>query len=217
MNPDIATCSPRIRRHQAEPVCLPAGLSAITHPAAAATSAMMMHEFYGRRAAWVSTCRRTSPPTCEWILVTVWRTRPHVPDTFPWAQCHRRRRQRRASLRRSWCWEERGGRREEEVEDRGVDQGQHRLCLDLAPALVHRSMSIFLWCDENSVSSRRFLQPRTRLTAYVHSQKSGYTPAWGIWLLYSLLFFPPFSMERLHVTCKQLLFLWHLAWECRRN
>lgn len=56
----------------------------------------------------------------------------------------------------------------------GVDQGQHRLYLVLAPALVLQSMFICLWCDENSVSSRRFLRPRTRLTAYVHSQKSSY-------------------------------------------
>lgn len=80
---------------------------------------------------------------------------------------------------RRWGWGER------------VDQGQHRLYLVLAPALVHRSMFICLWCDENSVSSQRFLQPRTCLTAFEHTQKSSYTPTWGIWPLCSflLLFF----------------------------
>lgn len=53
-NPDVAACIPRKRLHRVEPVCLTARLSAIAHLAAAAattSTAMMMHEFYGRGAA----------------------------------------------------------------------------------------------------------------------------------------------------------------------
>lgn len=81
MNPDTVTHNPRTRQHQVEPVCLTARLSAITHPAAAATSPMMMHEFYGRRAAWVSTCRRRVShrrANGSWLQCD-----GHVPDTFP--------------------------------------------------------------------------------------------------------------------------------------
>lgn len=40
---------------------------------------------------------------------SLWRTRPHVPNTFPWAQWRSQRRQRRTSLCRSWCREEGAG------------------------------------------------------------------------------------------------------------
>lgn len=112
------------------------------------------------------------------------------------------------------------GKGEEEGEGReGVDQGHHRLYLVLAPALVLQSMFICSRCDENGVSSRRFLQPRTRLTAYIHSQKQSYMCAaclGNLALSFILPPIPPLLIGRLHVTFKQL-FLHRPTLKCRQS
>lgn len=84
-------------------------LTAVMFHPALRTTTMMMHEFYETWAARLSIRRRTSFSKCKLILLTVWRMRPHVTDTFPRAQCHGQERQRqRCSVQ--WWWGVEGGR-----------------------------------------------------------------------------------------------------------